>query len=378
MLLLRKKLALSMTLPFSFIPLGGQGPILLLLHATGFHGRVLKPLAALLSKDFKCIAVDLPGHGTTAAATSVWYDGLNLASQLAEVVEAQGLRHCFCFGHSGGAALALLAEATHPGTFAAMYLYEAVVSTPEQHRAAKQQAEQQHVSGQEPSSAGRQLAHMAMKRQAVFDSPGHAYGKLGKKLPFSAMHPDVLAEYFKHGLVQVTPAKEGIQAQQQQEQQQHEPVEGSAASQWVLACTPTAEASWYTMLDPPVCIAPNSIHCPVLFAGHVPTPGIHSQLPLANEAVAAMQPKAQYHSFAGLSHFGPLEQPGLVARHVREFLGSCVAVEQPGDLQQGSGWQQEEEQQQQVAGSEQHLQQQQRHVSAGGRQVVLLEPRSRL
>ena len=36
---------------------------------------------------------------------------------------------CYCFGHSLGGALALLAEAAHPGTFAAIYAYEPAVAT---------------------------------------------------------------------------------------------------------------------------------------------------------------------------------------------------------------------------------------------------------
>jgi pimeloyl-ACP methyl ester carboxylesterase len=329
-----------MARPFNFIQMGGKGPPLLFLHATGFHGRVFEPLAARLSGKFNCIAVDLPGHGTSAAAECVWYDALNLASLLSDAVEAQGLRQCFCFGHSGGAALALLAEATHPGTFAAMYLYEAVVSTPELYRAAKQQAEQQQASGQEPSSAARQLARMALKRQAVFENPEHAYQQLTRKPPFSAMHPSVLREYFKHGLVQVNSASEQHQEQQQQQQG---PAKASRAPGWHLVCSPTAEASWYTMFDPPVCITPDSIHCPVLLAGHGATAGIHSQLPLANEAVAATLPRAQYHSFAGLSHFGPLEQPELVASHVKRFLGQYIDLTPTNTVRQEKGWQQEKE-----------------------------------
>lgn len=35
---------------------------------------------------------------------------------------------CYCFGHSGGGQVALAAEAQHPGTFAATYAYEPVLS----------------------------------------------------------------------------------------------------------------------------------------------------------------------------------------------------------------------------------------------------------
>ena len=42
--------------------LGGDGPPILLAHATGFHGRVWLPVATHLA-DAHCWAPDLLGHG---------------------------------------------------------------------------------------------------------------------------------------------------------------------------------------------------------------------------------------------------------------------------------------------------------------------------
>ncbi|PNG99535.1 Pimelyl-[acyl-carrier protein] methyl ester esterase, partial [Tetrabaena socialis] len=47
--------------------LGGSGPTLLMLHANGFHGRVFLPMVPLLAPHFRCVALDLPGHGDAPA-----------------------------------------------------------------------------------------------------------------------------------------------------------------------------------------------------------------------------------------------------------------------------------------------------------------------
>ena len=38
-------------------------PVLLFAHATGFHGLVWGPTAAALTDRYRCLALDLRGHG---------------------------------------------------------------------------------------------------------------------------------------------------------------------------------------------------------------------------------------------------------------------------------------------------------------------------
>ena len=45
--------------------LGGDGPALLMAHATGFCGAVLTPLADHLAARFHCFTFDARGHGET-------------------------------------------------------------------------------------------------------------------------------------------------------------------------------------------------------------------------------------------------------------------------------------------------------------------------
>ena len=53
---------------------------------------------------------------------------------------------CFCFGHSGGGQVALAVEAQQPGTFAAVYAYEPVLSTVAPEQASKRSAVRPTVS----------------------------------------------------------------------------------------------------------------------------------------------------------------------------------------------------------------------------------------
>eukprot|EP00198_Chlamydomonas_reinhardtii_P009295 XP_001698632.1 predicted protein [Chlamydomonas reinhardtii] len=96
--------------------LGGSGPLLLLLHANGFHGRIFLPMVPLLSKHFRCVALDLPGHGQAPAPTGPISEA-DLVAAVQDYVEREGVRGAFCMGHSLGGTLAALLEWERPGTF---------------------------------------------------------------------------------------------------------------------------------------------------------------------------------------------------------------------------------------------------------------------
>ena len=106
--------------------LGGDGPPLLLAHATGFHGRVWEPLAAHLT-GFHRWSIDMRAHGDSDAPEDRPLEWYGFADDVLSVIDALGLEKPFGVGHSKGAASLLLAEQARPGTFSALYLYEPVV-----------------------------------------------------------------------------------------------------------------------------------------------------------------------------------------------------------------------------------------------------------
>jgi pimeloyl-ACP methyl ester carboxylesterase len=129
-----------------------DAPACLLLHGNGLCARAYEPLSARLRRaGFRVVALDQRGAGaSTLPACGADLTWQRFAEDALAVVDALQLRRCVGFGHSlGGAAMLLAgassrpelansarlvilttpcAEATRPGTFRALYLFEPVVA----------------------------------------------------------------------------------------------------------------------------------------------------------------------------------------------------------------------------------------------------------
>ena len=88
------------------VQISGQGPCLLLLHGTGSGSFSWRGLIPILSRYFRVVAPDLPGHVfTTRGAT----DGLSLngmSDGLCALIRQLNLQPSVLVGHSAGAAIA--------------------------------------------------------------------------------------------------------------------------------------------------------------------------------------------------------------------------------------------------------------------------------
>jgi 4,5:9,10-diseco-3-hydroxy-5,9,17-trioxoandrosta-1(10),2-diene-4-oate hydrolase len=91
---------------------GGDGPVVLCLHAIGHGARDYEPLAGRLRKNYRVIALDWPGHGRSAPdpkpASIVRYAGL-----LEGFVAALGLSGVVLVGNSIGGGAAIRFAAGH-------------------------------------------------------------------------------------------------------------------------------------------------------------------------------------------------------------------------------------------------------------------------
>jgi pimeloyl-ACP methyl ester carboxylesterase len=104
----------------------GLGPTVVLLHSSGSSGRQWDALAAALQTRYRLHAVDLYGHGSTAA----WTGGrpMRLEDDLALVaplLKSSGPVHLV--GHSYGGALALKLAVMMPERIASVAVYEPVL-----------------------------------------------------------------------------------------------------------------------------------------------------------------------------------------------------------------------------------------------------------
>lgn len=261
--------------------LGGEGPDLLLAHATGFHGLVWEPLAASLS-GFHRWSVDLRAHGDSRRPADRPLEWEGFADDVLAVVDGLGLDRPYGVGHSKGGAALALAEQRRPGTFRALYLYEPVIMPAEMLS--------DGPSTDNPLSAG------ARRRRATFASHDEAYENFAAKPPFDALDPDALRAYVRHGFA---------------------PTDDGGVT---LKCRPEDEAEVYAMGSAHrAFLELDRIGCPVTVA--VGDTSSFGPAAFAG-AIAAALPQGHLEQLPHLGHFGPLEAPAEIAFSVRRaFAG---------------------------------------------------------
>jgi pimeloyl-ACP methyl ester carboxylesterase len=255
----------------------GERP-LLCCHATGFCGPVFGPLASHL-RGVRALALDFRGHGDSVWDDDVPLGGQDFADDVLAVVEGLGLAPCFGVGHSLGGGALLRAEQTRPGTFAGLFLFEPI-AFPE-------------IPHPNPPET-RRLVTASKLRRASFASFDAAYDNYASKRPLDALHPDVLRAYVEHGFTA-------------------EP-DGSVH----LKCPPEIEAR--TFLSGPTLVEFDrleEVRCPVTVAAG------GDGRPPAQVAphIVAQLPRGHLRVFDSVGHFGPLQDPPLIAAAITEEFG---------------------------------------------------------
>jgi pimeloyl-ACP methyl ester carboxylesterase len=265
---------------------GGTGDDLLLVHATGFCAGVLLPLAHGLADRFRCLALDLRGHGRSGRPADGDFAWSGFATDVLCAVDTFGLDGPVAFGHSCGGAALLLAEQARPGTFRSLYLFEPVV-VPEQ--------PVPFALEENPLSRG------ARRRRETFPNAEDAFVNFSSKPPFATLDPAVLLRYVEDGF-ETVPAAEGG--------------DGETVR---LRCRRDDEAEVYVHGFGNGAFARlHEIGCPAVFAYGADTDSFGADVMGAD---AARVPRSTVESFPGLGHFGPLERPDQVADAVRDRLG---------------------------------------------------------
>lgn len=263
---------------------GGDGPPLLLAHATGFHGLVWGPAAARLTPEFHVWSWDFRGHGDSPPPNDESFRWDHFADDVITVVdhvrEAGGARP-LAIGHSKGAASLVLAELDRPSMFRALYLYEPVIFPPAYRR----------LGSDNP------MVTRALKRRADFPDADAAIANYSSKPPLDALRDDVLRSYVEHGF---RPDANGI----------------------TLKCRPEYEAAMYDMGSRhDAWDRLGELSCPVrLAAGRVGQFGPEAVADL----VAERMPNCALARFERLGHFGPLEDPAFIADDAAAFFRSVA------------------------------------------------------
>lgn len=88
------------------VQISGAGPVILLLHGTGASAHSFAPLAALLAKEFRVVAPDLPGQGFTSGANAEHASLEGMSKAVGNLLRELDLSPRLIAGHSAGAAVA--------------------------------------------------------------------------------------------------------------------------------------------------------------------------------------------------------------------------------------------------------------------------------
>jgi pimeloyl-ACP methyl ester carboxylesterase len=253
-------------------------PLLLLAHATGFHGRVWEPFAAALTDRFRVVSWDFRGHGDSLPPADEAFRWKGFGEDVCAVLDALGLGAAggprpFACGHSKGGAALLMAELARPGTFAGLWLFEPIVPPP------------MTIPG--PTENGNRLANGARRRREVFASKAEAEANYASKPPLGIFDPAALHAYVDHGFA--------------------EQPDGTVR----LKCRGEWEARVFEMGGQHGTFERlGEIRCPVTIAAGAEAPlSPASFAPVAAERI----PGCRFVRFDDLDHFGPLEQPTRMA-----------------------------------------------------------------
>ena len=261
--------------PIALHDFGGDGPPLMVTHATGFHARTYMPLIAEWTTKFHVWGIDLRGHGASQLdpeATFVWDD---FAADLLAAIDHVG-EPVFAFAHSMGGATTLMAEAIRPGVVRKAWVYEPIIF---------------------PAEIGPRnsfMAENAARRRPNFPSRADALERYASRPPLNLLRADALAAYVRWGFV--------------------DDEDGTVR----LACRPVHEAMTFTGATVPATQI-ESVQIPVIVAKGYTAVGETSAADFATGTAEALV-NGTLVDYPDLGHFGPLETPTRIAADVADWL----------------------------------------------------------
>jgi pimeloyl-ACP methyl ester carboxylesterase len=260
---------------------GGTGSPVLLAHPTGFHGLAWAPTARrLVHAGRRVWSFDFRGHGASDRS-STGYAWAGFADDVLAVTDHLGLAGApdlLAAGHSKGAAALVLGEHDRRGTYPRIWAYEPIMFPSD---------EPLPPQPDNPMSVG------ARKRRAVWPSPEDAFAAYAAKPPLDVLTPEALHAYVDGGL--------------------RERPDGT----WELACRPEDEAQVYAMGPANGAYGRLAdVGCPVLVACGETSDAIG---PALAARIAERLPRGRLAVFAGLGHFGPMEDPDACVASMLAF-----------------------------------------------------------
>ncbi|MDP6268116.1 MAG: alpha/beta hydrolase [Arenicellales bacterium] len=268
----------------------------LLVHATGFHARCWDQVVSNLG-DYHVVAVDMRGHGRSEKTGPFTWEVFG--QDVAELVAMMDLTDLVGVGHSMGGHSVTQAAADQPDRFKGLVLVDPVIMPPEMYAAREEFKESQ----------GEQLHPVARRRNSFSDADEMFY-HMENRGSYAVWNLDVLRDYCDYG---VLPNPDG---------------------DYSLACPPEIEASIYmgsSGRDIYDRIDTITIPVKVLRArersreGHPPDrQAMDFSTSPTWSGLAGRFRYGEDISLPELTHFIPMQEPELVAEHIKNSLAQQV------------------------------------------------------
>jgi pimeloyl-ACP methyl ester carboxylesterase/catechol 2,3-dioxygenase-like lactoylglutathione lyase family enzyme len=168
-----------------YLDFGGDGPPVVLHHATGFHAWMWTPIARALTERYRVVAVDARGHGDSEKPPS-GYSWEAFIADLVAFVESLGLGRVFGVGHSLGGTTTAGAAAERPDLFTMVAALDPIL-IPREFRNV--------TTGDNP------MALAALRRRERWASADDAFRSYRGRGPFAKWSDEMLRLYVDHGFV---------------------------------------------------------------------------------------------------------------------------------------------------------------------------------
>lgn len=273
----------------AYLDWGGDGPLVVLLHANGFCAATWAPIAAALRARFRVVALDVRGHGDSTSvppgddlAAYAWTTlAADVDRALAALLERIGRdRIAMGVGHSMGGALVVVNAILRPERFEQLLLCDPVLLPP-----------RPQADGDGPPQSNP-MADSARKRRDRFPSAAEAYAHCRSRPLYSAFTPEALALYVGLGMHELASGERTLKCARE--------VEGAIF----------ASAGQFDLMEAFAGLVPELV---ILHAGR----GNFSRP--YYETLARCAPKARVEGVDG-QHLFPMEEPRIVIEWI-ERLG---------------------------------------------------------